>query len=61
MEFITRNLLDNWSKNVWKICITVQLSHYPSKFGPGVIYQLMYLEPLDLAIEASLVEDGGGG
>ena len=43
-----------------KLLITMQLSHYPSKLGPGDIYQIIYLEPLDLAIEASLGVEGGG-
>ena len=41
-----------------KLCIAVQLSHYPSKIGPGDIYQVICLEPLDIAIESSLGEEG---
>ena len=41
-----------------KLCITVQLSHYHFKIGPGDIYQVIYLEPLDLTIEVSLGEEG---
>ena len=37
----------------------MQLSHYPSKFGPGEIYQVIQLESPDLAFEASLGEEGG--
>ena len=41
-----------------KLYITVQLSHWPSKLGPGDIYQIIYPYPLDLAIEASLGDEG---
>ena len=36
----------------------MQLSQYTSKFGPGESYNLLYLESLELAVEASLVEEG---
>ena len=39
----------------------MQLSHHPSKIGPCKISQAMYLEPLELAIEASLGEEGEVG
>ena len=37
-----------------KLCITVQLSHYLYKIGPGYISKVIYLEPPELAMEASL-------
>ena len=39
----------------------MQLYIYPSKWSPGELYQIIYVEPLDLAIEAYLVEEGGVG
>ena len=44
-----------------KLCITVQLSHHPYVLGSGDISQVIYLDPLDLAIEASLGEEGEVG
>ena len=39
----------------------MQLSHFPSKFGTGDIYQVIYLESLDLLIELYLGEKRGDG
>ena len=39
----------------------MKLSHYPSKFGPGDISQVLLLDPLDLAIEESVGEEGQVG
>ena len=44
-----------------KLCTTVQLSHYTSKTFPGDISQVIYIDPLEPTIEASLVEEGGVG
>ena len=56
--------LDKFKRIYWKfvlkLCITVQLSHFPSKFGTGDIYQVIYLESLDLLIELYLGEKRGG-
>ena len=45
----------------WILCITVQLSQYGSKLGPGEISQVVYSDPLEPAIEAYLREEGGVG
>ena len=37
----------------------MQLSCYPLKFGPSDNSKVVYLDPRDLAIEASLGEEGG--
>ena len=44
-----------------RICITVQLSHQPSKFDNVKISHAIIIDPLDLAIEASLGEEKGFG
>ena len=42
-----------------KLCITVKLSHYTYKFVPGDVSKVIYLEPLELSIEASTSYEGG--
>ena len=44
-----------------KLCITVKLFHCTSKLGSVDIYHVIYLDPLYLAIEKLLGEEGGGG
>ena len=39
----------------------MQLYHYPYKLGTGEIYHVIYIYPLDIAIEAYLGEDGEVG
>ena len=41
-----------------KLYINVQLYYYTSKFGLGEIYQVIYLDPLDPATEASVGQEG---
>ena len=42
-----------------KLCITVQLYHFPSKAGPNEIYEVVYIAPVNFAIESPLGEEGG--
>ena len=44
-----------------KLCITVKLYHYNSKFGPEEIYQAIYLKPMELKIESYFGEEGEFG
>ena len=49
--FITRQYLDNLLEKLCeKLWITVQLSHYPYKFGPDDVYTVVHIEPLSYVI-----------